>query len=36
MRIAKNNQYWRGPMSFVRVLDRWREDGSMPGLELTT
>ena len=34
MRIAKNNQYWRGPMAFVRILDRWRQDGSMPGLEL--
>ena len=36
MRIAKNNQYWRGPMSFVRILDRWREDGSFPGLDVTT
>jgi cyclohexanone monooxygenase len=35
MRIAKNNQYWRGPVQFVRLLDRWRSDGSMPGLELT-
>ena len=34
MRIAKNNQYWRGPMAFIRLLDRWRNDGSMPGLEL--
>jgi len=34
MRIAKNNQYWRGPMAFIRVLDRWRADGSMPGLDL--
>ena len=36
MRIAKNNQYWRGPMSFVRILDRWREDGSFPGMDVTT
>ena len=35
MRVLKNNQYWRGPMAFVRLLDRWRQDGSMPGLELT-
>jgi len=35
MRIAKNNQYWRGPVQFVRILDRWRKDGTMPGLELT-
>jgi len=34
MRIAKNNQYWRGPMAFVKILDRWRADGSMPGLDL--
>jgi cyclohexanone monooxygenase len=35
MRIARNNQYWRGPVQFVRILDRWRKDGSMPGLERT-
>ena len=35
MRVAKNNQYWRGPMVFVRQLDRWRADGTLPGLELT-
>ncbi|MBS0642691.1 MAG: NAD(P)/FAD-dependent oxidoreductase [Proteobacteria bacterium] len=35
MRIAKNNQYWRGPVQFVRILERWRKDGSLPGLELT-
>ncbi len=35
MRIAKNNQYWRGPVQFVRILDRWRKEGTMPGLELT-
>jgi cyclohexanone monooxygenase len=35
LRIARNNQYWRGPMAYIRLLDRWRSDGSMPGLELT-
>ncbi len=35
MRIARNNPYWRGPMAYVRLLERWRADGSMPGLELT-
>ena len=35
VRIAKNNQYWRGPVQFVKILDRWRKDGSMPGLERT-
>ena len=34
-RIAKNNQYWRGPVQFVKILDRWRKDGTMPGLERT-
>ncbi len=34
VRIARNNQYWRGPIAFIRLLDRWRKDGSMPGLEL--
>jgi cyclohexanone monooxygenase len=36
LRIAKNNQYWRGPVQFVRILERWRKDASMPGLEVTT
>jgi cyclohexanone monooxygenase len=35
LKIARNNQYWRGPMAYIRLLDRWRQDGSMPGLELT-
>ena len=35
MRVARNNQYWRGPIAFIRLLDRWRADGTMPGLELT-
>jgi cyclohexanone monooxygenase len=35
LRTFKNNQYWRGPVVFIRMLDRWRADGSMPGLELT-
>jgi cyclohexanone monooxygenase len=35
LRVAKNNQYWRGPMVYVRQLDRWRADGTLPGLELT-
>ena len=35
LRTAKNNQYWRGPVTFVKLLERWREDGAMPGLELT-
>ena len=32
---ARNSQYWRGPVAFLRLLDRWREDGTMTGLELT-
>ena len=36
LRVARNNQYWRGPIAFIRLLDRWRADGSMPGMELTS
>ena len=36
MRIAKNNQYWRGPMSFVRILNQWRDAGTFPGMDVTT
>ncbi len=35
MRVAKNNQYWRGPVVYIRQLDRWRAEGTLPGLELT-
>jgi hypothetical protein len=35
VRIARNNQYWRGPVQFVKIHDRWRKDGAMPGLERT-
>ncbi len=33
-RRARNSQFWRGPMAFIRMLDAWRKDGSLPGLEL--
>jgi cyclohexanone monooxygenase len=36
MRTARNSQFWRGPMVFIRMLDEWRKDGTLPGLELTT
>jgi cyclohexanone monooxygenase len=32
---ARNSQYWRGPIAFLRLLDRWRKDGNLGGLELT-
>ncbi|WP_439815994.1 flavin-containing monooxygenase [Zavarzinia sp. CC-PAN008] len=35
MRVAKNNQYWRGPVQFVKLLDRWRADGTLPGMDVT-
>ena len=35
MRVAKNNQYWRGPNVYIRKLDGWRAEGTLPGLELT-
>ena len=34
-RVVRNNQYWRGPVAFSKLLQRWREEGSLPGLELT-
>ena len=33
-RTARNSQYWRGPIAFVRLLDKWRQEGTMAGLEL--
>ena len=32
---ARNSQYWRGPIAFLRLLDRWRKEGGLEGLELT-
>jgi cyclohexanone monooxygenase len=34
-RTERNNQFWRGPMVFIRMLDEWRKTGTLPGLELT-
>ncbi|MCX7274769.1 MAG: NAD(P)/FAD-dependent oxidoreductase, partial [Burkholderiales bacterium] len=34
-RTARNSQFWRGPMVFIRLLDKWRQDGTLPGLEVT-
>ncbi len=34
-RTARNSQFWRGPMVFIRLLDKWRQEGTLPGLELT-
>ena len=34
-RMERNAQFWRGPMAFIRLLDEWRKDGDMPGLEVT-
>lgn len=31
---ARNSQYWRGPMAFLRLLAKWRKEGSLDGLEL--
>jgi cyclohexanone monooxygenase len=35
VRTAKNSQYWRGPVAFVSMLERWRNEGKLSGLELT-
>jgi cyclohexanone monooxygenase len=32
---AKNGSYGGGPMAFVKVLEDWRAEGSLKGLELT-
>jgi cyclohexanone monooxygenase len=34
-RAMRNAQYRRGPVAFIRLIDAWREDGSLPGLEVT-
>jgi cyclohexanone monooxygenase len=34
-RTERNNQFWRGSMVFIRLLDEWRKAGTLPGLELT-
>ena len=31
----KNGSYGAGPVAFVKVLEAWREEGSLKGLELT-
>ncbi|MDT7838644.1 flavin-containing monooxygenase [Aquabacterium sp. OR-4] len=34
-RSERNGQFWRGPTVFIRLLDEWRRDGTLPGLETT-
>jgi cyclohexanone monooxygenase len=34
-RTARNSQFWRGPMVFIRMWNAWRKDGTLAGLELT-
>ncbi|MFN7179792.1 flavin-containing monooxygenase [Hyphomonas sp.] len=34
-RAAQNNAYGEGPNAYFRILKAWREDGGMPGLELS-
>lgn len=31
---SRNSPYWRGPMAFVAILEAWRRDGNLEGLEL--
>ena len=35
-RSARNSSYGAGSIAFIKVLENWREDGSMSGLELTS
>ncbi|HSV03970.1 MAG TPA: NAD(P)/FAD-dependent oxidoreductase [Phenylobacterium sp.] len=32
---VRNGSYGAGPVAFVKVLEAWRADGAMPGLEIT-
>jgi cyclohexanone monooxygenase len=32
---ARNGSYGAGPVAFVKVLEDWRAEGTLPGLELT-
>jgi cyclohexanone monooxygenase len=34
-RNVRNSQYGAGPIPFYGILDQWRAEGTMPGLELT-
>jgi len=34
-RSLQNANYGAGPVAFFKVLEEWREDGSLPGLELS-
>ncbi|MFZ9407221.1 MAG: flavin-containing monooxygenase, partial [Burkholderiaceae bacterium] len=34
-RTARNSPFWRGPIQFLRIWDKWRAEGSLPGLELS-
>jgi cyclohexanone monooxygenase len=31
---AANGAYWRGPTAFIRLIDAWRNDGQLQGLDL--
>ena len=35
-RTERNSQFWRGPMTFIRLLDEWRKAGTLPGLDITS
>jgi cation diffusion facilitator CzcD-associated flavoprotein CzcO len=34
-RSTRNSSYGAGPVAFVKVLEQWRDEGSMAGLELS-
>ncbi len=34
-RTARNSQFWRGPTAFIRLLDQWRKNENLMGLELS-
>ncbi len=34
-RTARNSQFWRGPTAFIRMLEKWRSETDLGGLELS-
>ena len=33
---ARNGPYGKGPIAFAKLLEAWREEGSLQGLERTS
>ena len=33
--LARNGAYGKGPIAFVKLIEAWRAEGGLEGLELT-